>query len=235
MHGFVGICPLWDETKDSLWMIPGYMNMLAEQGAIPLMMPLTADRKVLDAFLAFCSGFLLTGGQDVSPALYGAAPSPLCGAPCPERDAMDAYILKEAIRLDRSVLGICRGIQLMNAALGGTLYQDIPAEHPGGPEHHMRPPYDRTAHYVDILKDTPLYDALGTERLGVNSYHHQAVRQIGSGLVPMAWSDDGLVEALYAPSRHFLWAVQWHPEFMYREDKNARLLFSALAEAAGHS
>lgn len=130
MKTVIGICPLWDETKDSLWMIPGYMNMLEEQGAVPLMMPLTTDTGILDYFLSACGGFLLTGGQDVSPSLYGASPSEKCGLPCPERDAMDAYILKEAIRLDRSVLGICRGIQLMNAALGGTLYQDIPRNTP---------------------------------------------------------------------------------------------------------
>ena len=231
MHGAVGICPLWDETKDSLWMIPGYMNMLAEQGAIPLMMPLTADRKVLDAFLASCSGFLLTGGQDVSPALYGAAPSPQCGAPCPERDAMDAYILKEAIRLDRSVLGICRGIQLMNAALGGTLYQDIPTERSGGPEHHMKPPYDRTAHYVDVLKDTPLYGVLGTERLGVNSYHHQAVKDLAPCLSAAAVSEDGITEAVYMPDRTFVWGVQWHPEFSYQSDPMSRKIAAAFVKS----
>lgn len=176
MKTAIGICPLWDETKDSLWMIPGYMNMLEEQGAVPLMMPLTTDTGILDYFLSACGGFLLTGGQDVSPSLYGARASEKCGLPCPERDTMDAYILKEAIRLDRSVLGICRGIQLMNAALGGTLYQDIPTEHPGGPEHHMSAPYDRIAHFVEIRRDTPLSSVLGVERLGVNSYHCELSR-----------------------------------------------------------
>lgn len=130
MKTAIGICPLWDETKDSLWMIPGYMNMLEEQGAVPLMMPLTTDTGILDYFLSACGGFLLTGGQDVSPSLYGARASEKCGLPCPERDTMDAYILKEAIRLDRSVLGICRGIQLMNAALGGTPTRTFPRNTP---------------------------------------------------------------------------------------------------------
>lgn len=232
MKTVIGICPLWDETKDSLWMFPGYMNMLEEQGVVPLMMPLTTDTGILDYFLSACGGFLLTGGQDVSPSLYGASPSEKCGLPCPERDAMDAYILKEAIRLDRSVLGICRGIQLMNAALGGTLYQDIPTEHPGGPEHHMSAPYDRVAHFVEIRRDTPLSSVLGVERLGVNSYHHQAVRELAPSLTTTAVSEDGLIEGVCMPGKRFIWGLQWHPELSYKSDPMSRKIAAAFVESA---
>lgn len=228
----IGVMPLYDEEKNSYWMLPGYMKGLEAQGAIPLMLPLTDSGAELDYFLDCCDGFLLTGGQDVSPELYGAVRSPECGAASPERDRMDAYILKEAVKRDKAVLGICRGIQLMNAAYGGTLYQDLPTEHGSETDHHMEPPYDRAVHTVTIEPDTPLYSLLGRRELGVNSYHHQAVRQPAPCFAVMAYSEDGLPEAVYMPDRRFVWGVQWHPELSYLSDENSRKIFRAFLEAA---
>ena len=109
----IALMPLYDEKKDSYWMLPGYMKALEEQGAIPLMPPLNADRTQLDFFLEECDGFVLTGGQDISPRLYGQEPSARCGLTLPLRDDMDAYVLKGAVQRDKAVLGICRGHQLM--------------------------------------------------------------------------------------------------------------------------
>jgi putative glutamine amidotransferase len=225
----IGLIPLVDAGRDSLWMLPGYMDGVAEAGGLPVMLPLNeAD---LDRLCELCDGFLLTGGQDVSPALYGQAPIPECGETCPQRDAMESGVLRRALALDKPVLGICRGLQFINAALGGTLWQDLPSQRPSCTCHRQTEPYDAPSHDVTLLTDTPLRALLGVDRLGVNSYHHQAVRDLAPGLQPMALSPDGLVEALWHPGHRFLWAVQWHPEFAWRVSTEARAIFRAFVNA----
>lgn len=131
--------------------------------------------------------------------------------------------------------GICRGIQFFNACLGGTLYQDLPTEYPLEVAHVMRPPYDQTVHSVALLPGTPLAALLDRAELGVNSYHHQAIKALAPSLAEMARSEDGLVEAVYLPDKSFVWAVQWHPEFSFRTDENSRKIFSAFVAAASGS
>ena len=140
--------------------------------------------------------------------------------------------IRRALDADKPVFGICRGIQLLNICLGGTLYQDLPTEHGSAVDHHMTPPYDRAVHEVTILADTPLAALLGKMRLGVNSYHHQAVKALAPVLRPMALADDGLIEAAYLPGKRFCMAVQWHPEFSYKTDADSRALLAAFVRAA---
>jgi len=230
MKKVIGVMPLYDDEKDSYWMIPGYMQMLEAQGAIPLMLPLTQEREELDYFLDTCDGFVLTGGQDVSPELYNEKAGKLCGTPCPTRDAMESYMLKRAIDEDKAVLGICRGIQFMNVCLGGTLYQDLPTEHPSSIEHHVTPPYDRTVHDVSIRRDTLLHDIINADTIGVNSYHHQAVKDLAGSLTAMAVSPDGLVEAVCMPDKKFVVGLQWHPELSYRSDENSKKIITAFLQ-----
>lgn len=231
----IGVTALIDIQRDSLWMVPGYMDGLEEAGAVPIMLPLTEDAEVVRQAAALCDGFLFTGGQDVSPELYGAERLPECGETSALRDCVELILLKEARASDRPVLGICRGIQFINAALGGTLWQDLPSQRPSSVEHHMSPPYDLPAHFDIIMEDTPLAQILDgltqSGRLPVNSYHHQAVREVAPGLEVMAVSEDGLVEAVRDPAQRFLWAVQWHPEFSHKTDESARRIFRAFVEA----
>ena len=228
----IGVLPLWDDDKESLWMLPGYFDGVEQAGGLPLMLPLTDDRDETMQLASMCDGFLFTGGHDVSPSVYGEEPlndSIIC---CPERDRMETLLLQEAIQLDKPVLGICRGIQFINAAMGGTLYQDLPTQHPSAVEHHQTVPYDHAVHTADLKTGTPLFNLLQQPRIAVNSYHHQAVRSLAPGLEAMAESSDGIVEALYYPEAKFLWAVQWHPEFSFRTDENSRLIFKAFVQAA---
>ena len=231
----IGVSALIDIPRESLWMVPGYMDGIEEAGALPIMLPLTEDAEVVRQAAALCDGFLFTGGQDVSPQLYGADRLPACGETSALRDHVESILLQEARRSDRPVLGICRGIQFINAALGGTLWQDLPSERPSDIEHHMSPPYDRAAHRDRIIEGSPLEQLmdglLENGYLSVNSYHHQAVKALAPGLEVMAVSEDGLIEALRDPSQHFLWAVQWHPEFSYKTDESARRIFRAFVEA----
>ena len=184
------------------------------------------------SLLSLCDGVLFTGGQDVSPELYGEKPRQACGEICKKRDAFEQRLFAQALEQDKPMLGICRGIQFFNACLGGTLYQDLPAEHPSDVAHAMRPPYDRAVHSVLLLPESPLAALLGRTKMGVNSYHHQAIKALAPGLAEMARSEDGLVEAVYMPNKSFVWAVQWHPEFSFRTDENSRKIFAAFAAAA---
>ena len=228
----IGVVPLVDYEKQSWWMLPGYMEGILEAGGLPLMLPLTDDREVIRQMTDQCDGFLLTGGQDVSPELYGEKRLPQCGECSPERDRMEKMLLEEVLHKNIPVLGICRGIQFLNAALGGTLYQDLPSQRGTGMTHCQKPPYDVPVHEVEIKEGTPLYDLLGCRSLAVNSYHHQAVRQLAPGLEVMAVSEDGLTEGVYMPDRRFVWAIQWHQEFSYRAEENSRKIFAAFVRAA---
>ena len=223
----VGIMPLVDVERESYWMLPSYMEGLASAGAIPVMLPLTSNRKALEQMIEKFDGFLLTGGQDVSPSVYGEAALPVCGDCCTQRDEMERDLLALAWERDKPVLGICRGIQFMNVVFGGTLYQDLPSQRTSGVEHHQSPPYDEPVHEVDIVEDSPLHRLLGQTVIPVNSYHHQAVKKLAPKLCAMAYSEDGLVEAVYAPEKKYVWAFQWHPEFSYLKDDNSKKIFQS--------
>ena len=233
MKPIIGVMPLWDDDKDSIWMLPGYTEGIAKAGGLPLIFPFTADGRELDQLMELCDGFLLTGGHDISPEIYGETPLDDLVVSCKKRDDMESIVLRKAIEDDKPVLGICRGIQFINAALGGSLYQDIPSQCPSEVKHQQQRPYDVPAHEVNVLPDTPLFDCLRVKTLSVNSYHHQAVKKVAPGLEVMAVSTDGLVEALYKPDHRFLWAVQWHPEFSYQKDENSMKIFVAFVKAMG--
>ena len=228
----IGVVPLVDIQKASYWMLPGYMKGIEAAGGFPLMLPLTSARADIQQMMRICDGILFTGGQDVEPQRYGEEKEDICGECCAQRDEMEAALLEEVLRADMPALGICRGLQLLNVCLGGTLYQDLPAQHASGVRHSQRPPYDEPAHSVRLLAHTPLHDLLQKPALQVNSYHHQAIRSLSGKLQAMAAAPDGIVEAVYHPGRRFVWAVQWHPEFSYMKDSDNLAILRAFVSAA---
>ena len=145
----IAVLPLYDREKDSYWMLPGYFAGLQAAGAVPVMLPLFAEQDAAQFARAF-DGFLFTGGQDVDPALYGEQMLDCCGELNSARDRMEAAMLQELMNLKKPVLGICRGLQLINACLGGTLWQDLPSQRPEGRNHRMERPYDRAEHSVAL-------------------------------------------------------------------------------------
>ena len=263
----VAVTPLMDYGRDSLWMLPGYMEAVMRAGGTPVMLPLTGDAGVIAQCAERFDAFLFTGGPDVGPSVgekrQGEAAAEShdsgtnnndnhntsdCGTTgkdhaddsvtgrsevlSPERDRMESLLLPAVMALDKPILGICRGIQFINAALGGTLWQDLPSEHPSDIEHHMNPPYDAFGHTVALVSGTPLTALFaGQSEIAVNSYHHQAVREPAAGLEVMATAPDGVIEALYRPSSRFLWAVQWHPEFLYKVDARSQAIFDAFVSS----
>ena len=231
MKKIIGLIPLYDDEKDSYWMLPGYMKGLEECGAVPIMLPLTTSRQELEACMELCDGLLMTGGHDVNPAMYGESKHSTCGISSDTRDKMEEILFHMALGVDKPVLGICRGIQLMNVLMGGSLYQDLPTEHKSQVEHHMSAPYDREAHKVEILEGNLLTSIYGAGMHGVNSYHHQAIKELAPNVVPMAVSEDGLVEAICVPDKKFVVGVQWHPEFSYQSDERCRKILQAFVDA----
>lgn len=229
----IGVMPLVDDERESLWMLPGYLNGIRQAGGLPIMLPLTTSHNEIVQLAKMCDGFLFTGGQDVSPELYEEQELDGLVIKNPTRDQMETALLKLALEHNMPVLGICRGIQFINVALGGTLYQDIPTQHPSNINHRQSKPYHLPSHKVNLIKGSPLSAMLGgAEELMVNSYHHQAVKDVAPGLQVMATAEDGLIEAVCKLDVHFLWAVQWHPEFSYTVDEASSKIFTAFVKAS---
>jgi putative glutamine amidotransferase len=189
-----------------------------------------------DAPPADFDGLLLSGGEDVDPALYGQDRHPTLGRVNRRRDDQELGLIAAARRRGIPIFGICRGLQVLNVAYGGTLVQDIPALKPSAVRHDVRSPKDFRAHEVMTAPGSFLCSA-GAVRLAVNSRHHQAIERLGSGLAACAHSDDGIIEAVAAvgpaPDRPSIFAVEWHPENL-AEDDDARKLFERFRAAVRH-
>ncbi|MGZ7443488.1 gamma-glutamyl-gamma-aminobutyrate hydrolase family protein [Paenibacillus sp. TH7-28] len=229
----IGVLPLYDKEKESYWMLPGYMKGIEEAGGIPFMLPLTTYPETILAIAETFDGFLFTGGHDVNPEIYGEPVDPVCGAQCEERDVMEKLLFNRAIEQDKPAFGICRGLQLFNALLGGTLYQDLPTQRVSSIqiEHKQTPPYTIPVHDVHIEQGNPLYEIVKAESLKVNSYHHQGIKKLSGQLTAAAIAEDGLIEAVVMPEKRFVLAVQWHPEFNFKLDDSSFRLFKAFVQA----
>lgn len=230
MNKRVGVMPLWDDEKRSLWMLPKYLDGLHAAGLETMIFPFANSQEEVEHLTDLCDGILLTGGHDVNPAIYGEMPINETVVWNEMRDRMELQVIDYALQQNKAILGICRGIQILNAALGGTLYQDLPIQHPSEIDHHMHRPYDRRCHDANILQDTPLYDLLRKDSVIANSIHHQAIKDLSPRLKAMAVSTDGLIEAVYLPEQRFVWGVQWHPEYLFETNKDCMRIFERFAE-----
>ena len=228
--------PLQVENPDtSLYSIKKrYLASLQKAGCAVVALPPSLTESDATAVLDRVDGLLLPGGGDVDPARYGASvESPRC-SPTPERDRFETELIRQAAKRDMPLLGICRGMQIANVALGGTLNQDVsPA---GTSLAHWQPePYNAPSHPVRIDGASPLAAYLGlageSPSIPVNSMHHQGVRDLAPTLLPCAWADDGLTEAALWPEKRFFVGVQWHPEFL-TDDEPSLNLFRCFADAA---
>ena len=202
-----------------------YIESLARAGARMRWVELSDPEQAVQDALT-CDGLLLPGGGDMDPKFYGQARIPACGEPNLLRDAAEPLLLRAFLAADKPVLGICRGIQVMNAVLGGDLYQDIkPFEHLPHNDHWAK------VHTVTVRRGTLLSRILGQDTVLVNSQHHQAVDRVAPGFTLAALSEDGIVEAIEKPDTRFCLGVQWHPEWLSDADPAMQGLFDAFVNA----
>jgi putative glutamine amidotransferase len=215
-----------------------YTQALSMAGALPVMVPLGLSEDDLDQLRLKLDGLILSGGGDIDPAVYGGEPHSTVDGVDPDRDRVELHLARQFADTRRPVLGICRGFQVFNVALGGTLYTDIRAQFPGAIAHDLWPGrgHDKLSHQVRVEEETHLADILGQPLVEVNSLHHQGVKDLAPGLTPTAFSADGLIEGFELPEHPFGLAVQWHPERL-TDQPEMLALFQALADASanGHA
>lgn len=229
----IGITIGYDQRRAGLHLLrQDYVRSVENAGGLPFVL---APGRAADApeLLARVGGLLLSGGSDVDPALYGEQRHSSVTHVVRERDDFEIALAREALIRDLPLLAICRGQQVLNVAAGGTLVQDIPAQLGNGIDHDPERERWETAHDVEILPGTTLRSILGRDKLAVNSFHHQSVKDVGRGLVVSARAaGDSVVEGVEAPERRFAVGVQWHPESFWNQPENFAPLFEALVEAA---
>jgi putative glutamine amidotransferase len=215
---------------------PTYTHAVEKAGGAPIIIPTGISRDTLRHIYERLDGIVISGGGDVDPASYGDTPSAYVYGVDPARDQAEFQMTRWAVEDDKPLLAICRGIQVLNVALGGTLIQHIPVEVKGALAHANLSDewFSRLAHEVTVAQDSKLYRALGIsgERLSVNSLHHQGLGQIAPSLHVAARADDGIVEGVELPDRRFVIGVQWHPEALVDDHPPMLRLFESLINAA---
>ena len=215
-----------------------YVRVLVAAGAVPWIIPLLkGDRDTLRAIYDRLDAVFLPGGVDLHPSAYEEAPGPHCGRTDPDRDEIELTLTRWAMEDKKPLLAVCRGVQVMNVAAGGTVHQDLAMGLPGAIKHDYWPNQegntrDRLVHDVRVLPDTRLARLLQTSTLRVNSMHHQGINRVAAGLRPNAVAPDGLIEGLESPNGHFMLGVQWHPEALAPRDPAMHRLFEAFVEEA---
>jgi putative glutamine amidotransferase len=212
-----------------------YIQAVLRAGGLPILIPVGLSNSQTVEIYTQLQGLLVTGGGDIDPALYGGVPHPRVYDVDPQRDALEIALVQQAARNGLPFFGICRGIQVINVALGGKLYTDINDQHAGALRHDMAPgfPRDLIAHPVEIRPGSCLAGLAGLGSLQVNSLHHQGIRSVASPLQATAFAPDGLVEAVELPGHPFALGVQWHPEWL-PESIPMQAIFRGFVAAAGN-
>ena len=208
-----------------------YISAIERAGGAPMLFPYVENNGILDEMIDLCDGIFFTGGKDIDPARYNEIKKETCDEIQQNRDDLEFRAFTKAFEAKKPIFAICRGAQLVNVALGGTLYQDIPSEINTELIHRQTVGEFEYSHDVNIVKDTPLYDLIGSERIKANSFHHQAIKTLGKNLAVMALADDGIIEAIYSTDSRYIRAYQWHPERLIETETTNMELFRDFVNA----
>jgi putative glutamine amidotransferase len=212
-----------------------YVEGVVGAGGAPVVLPPLGDEKAAASLVGSLDGLLLSGGSDLDPGYYGEEPGTELGPTIPERDAFEMALVGLALRRGIPIFGICRGMQVLNVALGGTLYQDLPSQWEGDVlKHRQATPKWQPSHKVEVRDGSYIAEVMGRDVVKVNSYHHQGIKDLAEGLVATGYSTDGVVEAVEAGdlSERWLLGVQWHAEAMRGAGPQQESLFEAHVSAA---
>lgn len=214
---------MFDEEDLTIDYIPeNYARAIRLAGGLPVLLPI-AEPELAVQYMTSIDGLLLAGGADIEPHHYNETPVPELGKTLPSRDCFEFALFAAAKQQGKPIFGICRGLQLINVALGGSLYQDLPSQYSANQlPHSQTPPLTKPVHPIQIAPDSHLAHLLG-ETVAVNSFHHQAIKALAPELSPVAFSEDGLIEAVEGDK---LLAVQWHPEELLESSSDMLTLFT---------
>ena len=220
----------YGRDDDGHFFLPSeYVDSVRRSGACPILLP--PGEEDLDSWLEPVDGIIFPGGGDIEPSRYGGDEHETTYMVDPERDATELALLEKVLDSGIPTLGICRGTQLLNVALGGTLFDNLP-DHVGEEISHRLPPREPTPHAIRVEAGSGLAALLGETEFDAESWHHQAIREIAPGLTAVAQAPDGTIEAVEKRDHPWLYAVQWHPELTAATDPLQQRLFNALTEAA---
>jgi putative glutamine amidotransferase len=223
-----------DYQKPRIAVYANYLSVLQHAGLTPILVTPAHDEDAIHDLVSLGAGLVLAGGDDIDPSRYGQQPIPELGPVNPPRDAAELFALEVAVGRDIPVLGICRGHQLLNVFFGGTLCQDIEVATGAESTHMQTTPWGSHHHDVSVQKGSRVGDAIGRERIEINSYHHQGIERVAENLEVTARADDGLIEAVESREHRWIVGVQWHPERHEAQspDSNPNVrLVNAFAEA----
>ena len=228
------LTPYFNTERDEPYMRPACLKAVRHAGGIPVILPMDLTEADLAQLLEGADAVLFTGGPDVHPFFFGEETQAHCGNVCLRRDELELALLRLAMEAKKPILGVCRGVQILNIGLGGDIYQDIPSQFKEEfPIAHTQPfAYDIPSHTVSVTPGTLLARIAQNSVIKVNSMHHQAVRRVAPGLTASGHAPGGLVECVEKPDYPFFIGVQWHPEYLWEQDKAAERLFGMFVEAA---
>lgn len=229
----IGILPQYDRRFDREVIQDDYINAVEGAGGITKLLHITEDEKEMDEQVAACDGFLIPGGRDIDPELYGVKTAPYSAPIQHHRDVYTLAMIRKIVAADKPLLGICYGMQAINVAYGGTLIQDIRIECP-----FINTPHDRklglskesAIHDVNLEPGSPIAVLLDRMYTGAHGFHHQAIKKVGEGLTVMGRSADKLPEVIYDPAKRYVWGIMWHPETDYRYREDSQRIFRYFIE-----
>lgn len=230
MKPLIGVSPHYEGYDGTLGVRANYFPAVEIGGGLPVMLPITQDEQEIRQLVGAMDGIMLTGGADLDPKFYGEDRIPTVAVTFDDMDLFELELVKLCIQMDKPLFGICRGVQIINVALGGTLYQDLPTQYPKGHQHFVDT-HAQPTHTVSLREGTHLKQLMGADVINVNSRHHQAIKALAASLTVSAVSDDGLIEGVELPDARFIRGVQWHPELMVRTDGNQQALMRSFVDA----
>lgn len=220
-------------SENKTFVSQDYLDCIANNGGVPVLLPNQPIEKNIDLYASWIDGLLVTGGDDIDPTLFGEEPHRYLGEIVPERDHFEKRLLEKLLQIDKPIFALCRGCQILNIAANGDMFQDIYAQLDKELlQHQQKAPRSHLSHFVHVKEGSLLSRITGNSRFKVNSFHHQAVRNVADGFVASAYSSDGIIEAIESNNHRFVLGVQWHPECLVkRGDEVSKKLFQSFVEA----